>query len=221
MRALMVMGWCWAAVAGAWPVDWAHDVAPGHEKFVPLPQVDWFENDAPDTVSAEWVSGAHELVLIGKKPGRALLLLGAQGKVAVWRVRVGTPPVQNDAVLKAAQKACPDMALTPLEAVKLKVTVQNDSCRRALSALFETDAFEARHLELTFEGEVLQEQLKGLQAALKPVAPGVEAAYVGAGLVLTGEVSEAGKRKMLWTILRSTLGRFALDDRTHGPHSAP
>jgi hypothetical protein len=99
--------------------------------------------------------------------------------------------------------------------VKLTVTVQDEACRAALMTLFKTDAFEARSVELEFEGKVLQAQLKALQDALAKIAGDrLKARYVGAGLVVEGTVSAAEHRKMLWAILDTTLGRFALDDRT-------
>lgn len=204
--------------AAAWPVDWIHDVEVGKEKFVKLPRVDWFELDDSGTLSVEWVAESNELLLIGLKPGRATLLLGADGKVAAWRVRVGTPPVLDAAIFAAAKKACPDFKATPLEDVKLTVTVQDEGCRKALLALFQTDAFEARHLDLTFEGKVLQAQLKSVQEGLQLTTRGkVKARYVGAGLVLDGPVTIAEHRKLLWETLRRTLGRFALDDQTEKP----
>lgn len=204
--------------AAAWPVDWIHDVEVGKEKFVKLPRVDWLEVDDPNVVSVEWMPESNELLLIGLKPGRALVLLGADGKVAVWRVRVGTPPVTDDAALAAAKKACPDLRITPLEEVKLTVTVPHEACRKALTTLFQTDAFEARHLELTFEGKVLQAQLKSVQEGLQLTTHGrVKARYVGAGLVLDGPVTLAEHRKLLWETLRRTLGRFALTDETEQP----
>ena len=136
----------------AWPVDWIHEVDAGKEKFIKLPGVDWLEVEDPKVASVEWLAESNELLIVGLKPGRTTVLLGAGGKVAAWRVRVGTPPVIDDGVFKAAGKACPDLKVTPLEEVKLTVTVQDEGCRKALMALFQTDAFEARHLELTFEG---------------------------------------------------------------------
>jgi hypothetical protein len=203
-----------APAALAWPVDWIHDVEPGREKFVKLPRLDWFEIDAPGVVQVEWLADSNELLLTGLKAGRATVLLGADGKVAAWRVRVGTPAVRDDAAYTAAQKACPDFKPTPLEDVKLTVTVNDEACHKALLALFQTDAFEARHLELTFEGKVLQAQLKSVQAGLLAVTKGaVKARYVGAGLVLDGAATEAEHRKLLWEVLRRTLGRFALADQ--------
>ncbi len=212
MRLLLTL----ALVAGpalAWPVDWIHDVEASKEKFVKLPRLDWFEVDDPKTVQVEWLADSNELLLTGLKAGRAVVLLGADGKVAAWRVRVGTAPVRDDASWKAADKACPGMQVTPLEDVKLTATVQDEACHRALLALFQTDAFEARHLELTFEGKVLQAQLKRVQEALAQLTKGrVKARYVGAGLVLDGAATEVEHRKVLWEILRRTLGRFALAD---------
>ncbi len=207
-----------ALPAAAWPVDWIHDVEVGKEKFVKLPQVDWFEVDDPKVVSLEWVPESNELLIFGLTPGRATVLLGANGKVAAWRVRVGTAPVVNEVLNVAAKKACPDLKLTPLEEVKLTVTVQDESCRKAMLALFQTDALEARHLDLTFEGKVLQTQLKAVQEGLLLTTKGrVKARYVGAGLVLDGPVTVAEHRKLLWETLRRTLGRFALDDQTEEP----
>lgn len=206
------------ALAGAWPVDWVHDVEAGKEKFVRLPRLDWFEVEDPNVAQVEWLADSGELLLTGLKPGRTVVLLGADGKVAAWRVRVGTKPVTDEAAWKAAQKACPDFAATPLEDVKLTVTVQDEACRKALTALFQTDAFEARHLELTFAMPVLQAQLKSVEEGLREIAGRrATARYVGAGLVLEGQVSRDEHHKLLWAVLRRTLGRFALDDRIEEP----
>ncbi len=212
--ALVVAGL--ANAAFAWPVDWLHEVDSGREKFIKLPKVDWLEVDEPATLHAEWVEPTNELVLIGLKPGTAMMLLGADGKVAAWRVRVGTKPIRDDKLFAAAQKACPDLKATPLEDIKLTATVTTEACRVALLALFQnTDLFEARHLELNFERAVLQTQLKLVQSAIDSVAKGrVTASYVGAGLVLTGtKITCAEYHRILWLVLRHTLGRFVLDPR--------
>ncbi len=203
-----------AAQVQAWPVDWIHDVEAGKEKFVKLPQLDWFEVDEPGVLDVAWQADSEELLLVGLKAGRATVLLGANGKVAAWRVRVGTPPLRDEAAIKEAHKACPSLKLTPLEDVKLTVTAQSEACHAALLKLFQTDIVEARALELTYEGTVLQQQLKRLQTAFGAIAKGrVSARYVGAGLVLDGRVSEAEHRKLLWEVLKKSLGRFALDDQ--------
>jgi hypothetical protein len=202
-----------SGLARAWPVDWIQDVEVGKERFVRLPSLDWFEVEDPAVAQVEWLESG-ELLLSGLKAGRTLVLLGSEGKVAAWRVRVGVPSNAEPASFFAAQKACPGFTAAPLEAVKLTVTVRDEPCRKALLTLFQTDAFEARHLELTFEGKVLQQQLVSLQEALRPLTQGrVTARYVGAGLVLEGPVSAAEHRRVLWAVLRRTLGRFALDDQ--------
>ncbi|MFZ5444909.1 MAG: hypothetical protein ACOZQL_33270 [Myxococcota bacterium] len=219
LQSLLLCGVLLAAPAFAWPVDWIHDVEAGKEKFLKLPKVDWFEIDDPKVVALEWSADSNELVIVGLKPGRALVLLGADGHVAAWRVRVGTPPKTEPTAFAAAQKACPDLKATPLEDVKLSVTVATEPCRQALLALFQTDAFEARHLELSFEGQALQAQLRAVQEGLQALTKGrVTARYVGAGLVLGGAVaSEAEHRKVLWEVLRRSLGRFALSDTIEVP----
>jgi len=49
----------------------------------------------------------------------------------------------------------------------------------------------------------------------------VNARYVGAGLILDGKVSVAEHRKVLWEVLKRTLGRFALDDQLELPPPPP
>jgi len=214
VRLLLTLSCLVSSVASAWPVDWIHEVDLRKERFVRLPALDWFEVEDPTVAQVEWMEHSNELLITGLKPGRTVLLLGAEGKFAAWRIRVGQKPLVDDKVSTAAQKACPDLRWTPLEDVKLTVTAHSEPCRAALLALFQTDAVEARAMELTFSGEVLQGQLKELQSAFEKVAPGkVKARYVGAGLVLSGTVSAAEHRKLLWELLKRSLGRFALDDQ--------
>jgi hypothetical protein len=222
MRALVLLAALCAAPALAWPADWIHDVEAGKEKFVKLPRVDWIDVDDPKIANVEWIAESNELLIVGLKPGRATVLLGADGKVAAWRVRVSSPPLLDATALPTAQKACPDLRVTPLEDTKLTVTVADEPCRKALFSLFQTDAFEARHLDLTFEGKVLQTQLKSVQEGLAAVTKGkAKGRYVGAGLILEGNVSVAEHRKLLWEVLKRTLGRFALDDQLVLPEPPP
>ena len=214
MRLLLTVLFTLALPAVAWPVDWVHDVEAGKERFVKLPHIDWWEVEDPKVLQVEWLADSNELLLSGLKPGRTVVLLGSEGRVAAWRVRVGGKPLQDEKLNAAAQKACPDLKWTPLEDVRLTVTAHVEPCRQALLALFQTDAVEARALEVTRSGEVLQAQLKELQRAFETIAKGkVKARYVGAGLVLTGAVTQAEYRKVLWEVLRRSLGRFALDDQ--------
>ena len=91
-----------------------------HSYEIQEPKVDWLEIDDPSVAQAEWVEPSHDLIVVGLKPGRALLLLGADGKVAAWRIRVGTKPVVDEKAYAAAQKACPTFAATPTESVKTR-----------------------------------------------------------------------------------------------------
>lgn len=210
-----------ATAAQAWPVDWLHDVEAGKERFIKLPRLDWFEVEDPKVLEVVWQPESNELLLIGLKPGRTTVLLGAEGKVAAWRVRVGTPPVTSEPAYAAAKKACPDLRLTPLDEVKLTVSVHEDACRLALLKYFETDAVEARFLDIAFDNTVLQTQLKSVEEGLRAVTKGrVKARYVGAGLVIEGATTDAEHRKVLWEILKRTLGRFAIDDRIEVPEPA-
>lgn len=211
------LGLLFAASASAWPVDWVHDVEVGQQKFIRLPRVDWLEVEDPSVVEVVWVESSNELLLSGKSEGRTLVLLGAEGRVAAWRIRVGGRSVEDEKALALARKSCRDFANSPGDGVQLRVTVQSETCRQALLALFECDAFEARNIELTFEGQVLQIQLRALQEKLRKVRGGhaVGAKYAGAGLVLEGTVSLETQRAVYWEILRNNVGRFVLDDKMH------
>lgn len=214
-RAALLLGLVLAAgPAWAWPVDWVHDVAPGQEKFVKLPRLSWVEVEDPRVLDAEWFEGNGELMLTGKQAGRTLVLLGSEGKAAAWRVRVGSRPVEDAVKRNAAKDACPDLREPPDGDWKLLVTVASEKCRRALLDWFEGDSVEARFAEITFEPQVLQTQLKAIQAALdQATGKAVTARYVGAGLVLEGKLTQAQHRAGLWALFRVALGRFALDDQ--------
>jgi hypothetical protein len=191
----------------AWPADMVHDVEPGREKFVRLAAVEWVEVEDPSIATAE-IMESGELLLSGLKPGRTLVLLYAEGRFAVWRVRVGGKPELPST--DAAKKACPDLKLRPQDDTKLTATVQDEKCWKALLALFQGDGFVARELDLTFDPKVLQAQLKSIQDGLKK---GLSSRYVGAGLVLEGEVTQAEHRRVLWELFKRSVGRVALDDK--------
>ncbi|MBL8952341.1 MAG: pilus assembly protein N-terminal domain-containing protein [Myxococcaceae bacterium] len=195
------------AVVLAWPVDMVHDVEPGKDRFVKLGAIDWAEVEDPTIATAE-VMETNEVLLTGLKPGRTLVLVYAEGRFAVWRIRVGGKP--DEPPLEPAKKACPDLKHTPKDDPKLTVTIGTEACAKALAQLFQGDGFTARELELTFDGKVLQAQLKALQAASKK---GISSRYVGAGLVLEGEATKAEHRQLLWSLFKKSVGRVALDDR--------
>jgi hypothetical protein len=198
-----------AGGAHAWPADLYVDLEAGAEKFHRLAAVGWVEVEDPSVATAE-IMESGELLLTGKVPGRTLLLLYAEGKIAVWRLRVAVKGARpraepEGAALAAARAACPGLKV---DGPSLSVVVKDDRCRVALLALFKTDAFSARDLELTFEVPPLQAQLSAIQAGL-----GVDARYVGAGLVLSGKLPQGDHRRALWSVFQRSVGRVALEDR--------
>ncbi|MBX7100190.1 MAG: hypothetical protein K1X89_20915 [Myxococcaceae bacterium] len=190
------------ALALAWPADLQQDVAPGREAFARVASVDWSLSDAPAVATAEWLAASGELLVEGKQPGRAHLLLYAEGKLAVWTVRVG----QSRRAF-ALPPSCPKLVARE---GALEGTVDSVACLDALRTALESDGYLARELELTFSGEVLQVQLRRLTAALPK---GLTARYVGAGVVLEGAASFADYQRALWVLFRESVGRVALEDR--------
>jgi hypothetical protein len=204
------------ARARAWPVDLVMPLEAGKERFHKLSAVDWVEVEDAGVATAEVLPGTNELLLTGVRPGRTLLLLYAEGKLAVWRLVVGepgrTPATEpTEPLLAAARKACPGLKATEGSERELVATVKDSRCREALLVLLRTEAYLARELELTFELPVLQEQLAALGPALKEL--GLSARYRGAGLVLEGTAAPEAHRRALWALFRHSLGRVALEDR--------
>jgi hypothetical protein len=207
-----------------WPVDLVLPLEPGKERFHKLSVVDWVEVEDPSIATAEVLAGSNELLLTGVKPGRTLLLLYAEGKLAVWRLVVGTParlpePPPSAEPLAIARKACPGLRATEGAGRTLVAPVRDSRCRDALLALLKTDVYLARELELTFELPVLREQLAALTAALQ--GTGLTVSYHGAGLVLAGTSTPEGYRRALWVLFRQSVGRVSLEDRTLVQRPAP
>jgi hypothetical protein len=202
--------------AAAWPVDVQLDLEAGLEKFERPQAIDWVEVEDPKIATAE-VMESGELLFTGVAPGRTVALLYAEGKLAAWRIRVwakGARPraeSSNADLTTAARKACPKLELSPSE---VKGLVFDERCRQALLALFKTEAYLARQVELTFELAALQGQLASIQAALPA---GVTPAYFGAGLQLKGTAPTEVHRKALWEVFRRSAGRVALDDQISSP----
>ena len=206
--------------AQAWPADVYVDLEAGGQKVERPSAVEWVEVEDAKVATAQ-IQPSGELLLLGQKPGRTLLLLYAEGKFAVWRLRVSSKtekpkPVLADEALPAAQKACPGLALHPDDEKQphLEVAAKDERCRQALLALFQTDAFVARQLDIDFELTVLQSQLGAIDTGL--AAGGlkkIQTSYLGAGLVLKGEVTAPEHKKALWEIFRRSVGRVPLDDQ--------
>ncbi len=201
--------------AAAWPVDVYVEVQAGQERFTRFQGVDWVEVEDPQVASAEpFPSG--EVMVSGLSPGSTLVLLYGQGRFSVWRVRV-TPVGQTAPPLTvpdptAVRQACPGAEVGPK---LLRARVQDERCRTALLAHLRQDGHRGEDLDLTFELTVLQAQLRELGLALERRGLGrrVSLRYLGAGLVLTGRVSAAEHRGLLWELFRGSVGRAALDDQ--------
>ncbi|MFL5318964.1 MAG: hypothetical protein ACJ790_04855 [Myxococcaceae bacterium] len=201
----------------------------GEEKFQRLNALEWTEVETKDIAEVEALPSGEALIT-GKRPGATLVLLYAEGKMGVWRVSVTgksdagiAPPDVDEYVraraadlLAAAKKACPDLKQDPGSSDEaLVVTVKTDACRSALKALFQTDAFNAREISLTYDLPVLQTQLKEMQSAIDAaIGKGkVTSVYSGAGLRLSGKITTAEHRKVLWALFKNSVGRVALEDR--------
>ncbi|MDC0713736.1 hypothetical protein POL68_35040 [Stigmatella sp. ncwal1] len=201
----------------AWPVDMRFSLESGADRFHKLSAVDWVEVEDSTIATAEVLPGSNELLLTGKRPGRTLLLLYAEGKFAVWSLSVAEPGTRSSPsapapeLLATAGKACPGLEVKEAPERSLLATVKDAPCRAALLALFQTEAWLARELELTFELTVLQAQLAAMGPRLKEL--GLEARYSGAGLVLQGSVPPEAHRRALWELFRQSVGRVALEDR--------
>ena len=204
--------------AHAYPIDVAISVTAGDVHFERPTAIEWAEIADPKIATVERLE-TGELLFTGKSVGHTLALLYAEGKAAVWWIEVVPKgavwqrPAAAPEPLARARKACPTLTLGEAGSEgALTTSIPSEACRSALLSLFQTPAFTARELSLDFSLEALQAQLAGLQAAIAKVASGVDAHYLGAGLVLKGEVTPEQHRKILWTVFRHSVGRMALDD---------
>lgn len=198
-----------ATPAWAWPVDVIQDLEVGKEKFIHLSSLDWFEVEDPKVVSVEYMESG-EILFTPLQPGRTLLLMYAEKKFAVWRLRVAGKAQPFTAALL---KPCPKVEHHPDAYDKLSGTVTDEKCRQALLGVLATDGFVGKELDLTYPVEVLQGQLKAINAALAALKLKLSARYEGATLVLTGSTDAAGQRKALWEVFRRSAGRVAMDDQ--------
>lgn len=205
--------------AFAWPVDVVQDLEVGKEKFIRLSSLDWFEVEDPKIVTVEYLESG-EILFTGLQPGRTLVLMYAEKKFAVWRIKVGGKSQPEGGTLAAALKACPKLAHHPQAYDKLVGLVGDEKCRQAVLALLATDAFIGKELDLTFTVEVLQAQLKAITAGMSAQKQKISARYEGMTLVLTGSTDAAGQRKALWEVFKRTAGRVAMEDQVEVPAPA-
>jgi hypothetical protein len=200
-----------AAPAAAWPVNARIEVRLGEESFQRLTPDAWLEVEKPQVAEAELLE-TSEVMITGKAEGSTLVLVHAEGKVMVWRVVVrGAKAAARDEGA-APSKVC---AGAKVEAGQLTASIRDEACRKALLKLLSSDgdAFLAKDLDLTFDVPMLQAQLRDIEAGIARAGAKVQAAYLGAGLRLKGEATQAQYRKLYWEVFRNSVGRLAIEDR--------
>jgi hypothetical protein len=214
---LLFMGGIWpAGSARAWPVHAYVDVEVGGAKILPLRAASWAEVEDPRVASVELLPHSAEVLLSGHSPGRTVILFSQEGLLYAWRIQVArqglkVQPALGGGSRGAAQDACPGLTV---EAGRLRSEVKSEKCRAALLELFKTDDFRADQVALTFDVSALQAQLSALDAAFAALGQEKPAArYLGAGLVLEGNISPANHRRVLWQVFFNSIGGLALDDQ--------
>jgi hypothetical protein len=194
----------------AWPVDGFIDVPANGDKLVKFGALEAARIDDPQIADVEVMPDSGELLVTAKKPGRALVQLVAQGRVAVWRLRVGGEPLDEPAVWDAAAKSC--KGVSP-KATELEIDVGTTNCRAALLKVLAQDRLLAKDLSLTFDVKVAQAQLAEFQAALAAAKLPVTVRYEAAGLVLEGTVDEEARRRVYFELFKKSAGRLAITDK--------
>ncbi|MCL2626786.1 MAG: hypothetical protein FWD46_08240 [Cystobacterineae bacterium] len=223
--------WVLPLMSWAWPVDMEFVLEKGQNRFVKLAAAEWLEVDDASVATAELFE-TQEILLEGKKPGVALVLVYAEGKMGIWRVRVEEPPLPPlpspntlakkkaaaplpiPEVEKEARQACPKLNFQKDKLPKIAGDVDTEACRQALLFLLMQPGWLGRELELVFEGSVLAAQLTAMQKAMdESLGKGkLKLRYVGATLEMVGKLSPKEYRKALWGVFFQSAGRIALDD---------
>ncbi|MFN7134937.1 MAG: hypothetical protein ACK4N5_22865, partial [Myxococcales bacterium] len=194
------------AVASAWPVTERLDLVVGKETMV-RSYAKLAAVDDPGVVEAELLP-SQEVLLVPRRPGRALLFLLNDGQFDAVRVRVretgGAVPEQrlDDGAMQAARRVCTRLEVEPASGNKaVSAEAVSARCREALLELLRADDTLARDLSLLFTEEALQAQLEDIQRRMKQQGLDREfqASYVGVTLRLKGKGSEARKLALLKT----------------------
>jgi Pilus formation protein N terminal region len=198
------------AAALAWPVDGFIDADAGKEKLVKFAALEAATIDDPQVADVEVMPESGELLVVAKKKGRALVQLWAQGRSAVWRLRVGEQPLDEPAPGDAAKKACPGL---DVKAQELELEVKTPACRVGLLKVLEQDRLLSRVIALTFDVKVLQAQVQEMQEALAAQKIPIQVRYEGAGLVMTGSADAQTQRRAYFELFKKSAGRLAVSDR--------
>jgi hypothetical protein len=214
-----------AGTARALPVDRVLELEVGDVRFLRINFVEAAEVDPPDLCTVERMPSL-ELLLTPRRVGTGLLYIYEEGRLEVYRLRIGTAKVPaapaeapSAALWKAARSACPKVEERTVEGEKfLHLDVPDATCRTALLPLLATDIYPADHLRLLFEVPALQAQVADMQARLKAAGlPNTDIGYEAATLAIKGKMDAATRHKLLRTIWPATIGRLDLDDKTETP----
>jgi hypothetical protein len=233
-----------ASTARALPVDRTLELTVGEVRFLRLNFVEAAEVDTPEVCTVERMPSL-ELLLTPKQVGTALLYIFEEGRLEVYRLRVGTDPMLRPsasarqpaepassaktaapaaepptaAQWKAARSACPLVEERTVEGEKfLHLDVPDGVCRAAVLPLLASDLYPADHLRLLFGGEALQAQVADMQARLAAVGlKNIPLGYEAATLALKGKMDAATRHKLLRAIWPAAVGRLDLDDETQDP----
>lgn len=206
------------AAALAWPVDGFIDAEPGKEKLVKFAALEAATIDDPQVAEVEVMPESGELLVVAKKKGRALVQLWAQGRSAVWRLRVGEPALDEPAPWAAAARACAGL---DARATELELEVKTPACRAALLKVLEQDRLLPRAIALTFDVKVMQAQISEMQSALEEKKIPIQLRYEGAGLVLFGKASDEQLRRAYFELFKKSAGRLAVSDKVELISAAP
>lgn len=214
MRLLAAAALFTSTVALAWPVEKVIELEAGKDTIVRIGNAEWFDLDDPKVATAEALDSGDEMLLTGKAPGRALLMVYAEGKPIVYSLRVGKADAKAaQAALQPALKACPKLAYKPAEYEKLTGDVPDVKCRAALLEALKSDPVEAKEVALVFDATVLAAQLTEIKTALTAAKNPLAVHYEGATLVLEGKGELPQLKRALWESFKHSACRIALDNR--------
>jgi hypothetical protein len=214
MRLLAAAAWLVSTAALAWPVEKVIELEPGKDTIVKIGNAEWFEIDEPKIATGESLDSGDEMLLTGKAPGRALLMVYAEGKPIVYALHVGKSDAKAaQSALQSALKACPKLAYKATEYEKLVGDVPDVKCRTALLDALKTDVVEAKETALVFDPTVLAAQLSEIKAAIAAAKNPLALHYEGATLVVEGKAELAQLKRALWEAFKHSACRIALDNR--------
>lgn len=226
MRTWPLLGFfVWAGSAHALPVDKSLELELGDVRFLRINSVEGAEVDPPDLCTVEQMPSL-ELVLTPHRLGTGLLYVYEQGRLEVYRLRVGSakapaPPETSPSPeqWKAARAACPEVEERRVEGESfLHLRIPDAACRAALLPLLASDLYPADHLRLVFDVAALQAQVADMHARLVAAGLGsVQLGYQAATLAFKTPLDPATRHRTLRAIWPAVVGRLNFDEPSEEP----